>query len=283
MTLVQRDVAFARGARRLNAESAIGSARRDPRRSLRTRKHPPAPSRRRDRPWHGPGARARARRSGSPSHNTMSAAAREAWARAMPIDSTSSSISRRPAESTSRKGTPPIAVGASTRSRVVPATAEVIAASRPAKALSKLDLPALGGPAMTTFMPSLSRSARGRARAAASSSWIARTCAPKSGGRWATSPSSEKSSAASTSADKVRMRACQAATCRLSAPPARASAARRCDSVSASSKSASPSASAKSMRPFSKARRVNSPGCAGLSPAIRSNAASALATTARPP
>jgi hypothetical protein len=47
------------------------------------------------------------------------------------IASTSSASLRRPAVSISRKGIPPIAVGASIRSRVVPGTAEVMAASLP--------------------------------------------------------------------------------------------------------------------------------------------------------
>ncbi len=45
-------------------------------------------------------------------------------------------------------------------SRVVPAVAEVIAASRRAKAFNRLDFPALGGPRIAIESPSRSRSPR---------------------------------------------------------------------------------------------------------------------------
>ena len=47
-------------------------------------------------------------------------------------------------------------------SRVVPASSETMAASRRASALSRLDLPALGGPAMATLKPSRRISPRRR-------------------------------------------------------------------------------------------------------------------------
>src|SRR3546814_7644914 len=59
-------------------------------------------------------------------------------------------FSLKPAVSIKRKGTPLIATGVSIRSRVVPAIGETMATSRPAKAFSRVDLPALGGPASTT-------------------------------------------------------------------------------------------------------------------------------------
>lgn len=50
-----------------------------------------------------------------------------------------------------------VAAQARSTSRVVPAMSVTMAASRPANALSKPDLPALGRPAITTFIPSRNR------------------------------------------------------------------------------------------------------------------------------
>ena len=218
---------------------------------------------------------------GAPSHSTMSAPAMASRARATPIASISSSLVRSPAVSISTKGVPPIATGASSRSRVVPAMAEVIATSRSLNALIRLDFPIFGGPAMATRMPSRSRSADGRASQASIGPAIAAKAARKSSG--ATSASSEKSSDASTRAASASRARRQVSICRLSAPPASAIAARRCDSVSAWRRSASPSLSARSIRPFSKARHVNSPGCAARRPGRAPSAACTAATTARPP
>ena len=87
-------------------------------------------------------------------------------ARATPICSTASALSRKPAVSIKVTGQPPRSICNSIISRVVPAKGETIATSRRASALSKVDFPALGGPAMTMVTPSRSRSA---ARPAASS------------------------------------------------------------------------------------------------------------------
>ena len=59
-------------------------------------------------------------------------------------------LSRSPAVSASTTGSPPSSNATSMTSRVVPGAASTIAASRPASALSRLDLPALGGPIRTT-------------------------------------------------------------------------------------------------------------------------------------
>ena len=75
-------------------------------------------------------------------------------AREMPIRSTSSVASRSPAVSIICKGMPSIWICSRNTSRVVPAISVTIAASLPAKAFSKLDLPAFGRPAITTFIPS---------------------------------------------------------------------------------------------------------------------------------
>jgi hypothetical protein len=65
--------------------------------------------------------------------------------------------------------------------------------------------------------------------------------------------------------------------------PATRNAARRWDSVPASTRSSSPSTCVRSSRPPSNARRVNSPGVAGRHPGMRASAASTALMTARPP
>ncbi|MNH21426.1 hypothetical protein D3C79_812340 [compost metagenome] len=75
----------------------------------------------------------------------------------MPICSTLSWVSRRPAVSMMCSGMPSRWMCSRSTSRVVPAISVTMADSRPARALSRLDLPALGRPAITTFMPSRSR------------------------------------------------------------------------------------------------------------------------------
>ena len=65
--------------------------------------------------------------------------------------------------------------------------------------------------------------------------------------------------------------------------PATRNAARRWDSVSASTRSSSPSTCVRSSRPPSNARRVNSPDVAGRHPCIRARPASTALMTARPP
>jgi hypothetical protein len=65
--------------------------------------------------------------------------------------------------------------------------------------------------------------------------------------------------------------------------PATRNAARRWDTVSASTRSSSPSTCVRSSRPPSNARRVNSPGVAGRHPGMRASAASTALMTARPP
>ena len=84
---------------------------------------------------------------------------RSAWfisshARSIPICSTRSGLSRRPAVSIICSGIPSICICSRSTSRVVPAISVTIAASRPARAFSRLDLPAFGRPAITTRIPS---------------------------------------------------------------------------------------------------------------------------------
>ena len=215
----------------------------------------------------------------------ISAPAKAERARSMPIASILSPLrSRTPAVSMNSNGVPSTATGTSIRSRVVPAISDTIAASRSTSALSKVDLPLLGGPPSTMRKPSRNFSAAGCASIAAMTAYkfkqpfdiICLFCDP-------TSSSSEKSSSASVSADNERSSVRHTSTARLNPPPTIAFAARRCHSVSADRRSAKPSASFKSIRPLRNARRVNSPGSARRNPIMPANAFSTARTTARPP
>ena len=77
---------------------------------------------------------------------TRSARSTAAHVRSMPMRSTASSVSRRPAVSTTVSGMPAISITRSTGSRVVPGIGVTIAASSRASALSRLDLPTFGSP-----------------------------------------------------------------------------------------------------------------------------------------
>ena len=170
-------------------------------------------------------------------------------------------------------------------SRVVPASAETMAASRLAKAFNRLDLPALGGPASTTRNPSRRISPRWpSANWDVNLPWRLRTasCACATA-RSDTSPSSEKSIAASTSPIAPNTSARKPSNRFDCTPLACAIPWRRCASVSASIRSARPSISAKSSLPFSKARLANSPGSAGRNPGICASASNTARTIARPP
>ena len=80
-------------------------------------------------------------------------------ARSIPSASSRSPASRRPAVSSSVSGRPSRSIRTSITSRVVPATSEVSATSRPASAFSSVDLPTFGGPTSATSKPSRIRSA----------------------------------------------------------------------------------------------------------------------------
>ena len=71
----------------------------------------------------------------------------------MPSASISSSLSRRPAVSINRIGSPSSEIVASKVSRVVPGVAVTIARSALASAFKRLDLPAFGAPISTTSAP----------------------------------------------------------------------------------------------------------------------------------
>ena len=87
-------------------------------------------------------------------NSTRSACSISCHARSIPIRSTSSLASRSPAVSMICSGIPSMWICSRSTSRVVPAISVTIAASRPASAFNRLDLPALGRPAITTFIPS---------------------------------------------------------------------------------------------------------------------------------
>ena len=101
-----------------------------------------------------------AARSHRPSRERDRRSRLRASARRMPSASTAPSASLIPAVSVTITGKPPRSRWTSITSRVVPASSDTMAASRRASAFSRDDLPAFGGPAMTTRKPSRRRSPR---------------------------------------------------------------------------------------------------------------------------
>ena len=85
---------------------------------------------------------------------TRSASSRAFFERSTPIFSTTSSVSRIPAVSTSFKGTPLILTYSSITSRVVPSISVTIAFSSRNRLLSKLDFPTFGRPMIAVDKPS---------------------------------------------------------------------------------------------------------------------------------
>ena len=73
----------------------------------------------------------------------------------IPSDSILSVVSRIPAVSINRKRIPSKVISSSIVSRVVPGISETMARSSLSSALSKVDLPAFGRPAITVFTPVL--------------------------------------------------------------------------------------------------------------------------------
>ena len=181
----------------------------------------------------------------------------------MPIFSTSSLLSRRPAVSITCSGTPSIWMVCCTLSRVVPAIGVTMASSAPAKAFSSELLPALGWPAITALMPSRSSApCCARCITVASLCCNFESCPRASALRRKSISSSGKSSVASTS-----MRRCTSASRRPwisseNAPESERPALRAAAAVEASIRSAMASACARSILPLRKARSANSPGAA---------------------
>jgi hypothetical protein len=200
-------------------------------------------------------------------------------ARATPMVRLVSAVSRRPAVSRMRDGQAAKIHADLDHVAGGPATSEVMAASRPAKALRSVDLPAFGSP--TGWRP---RSRRGcvRPRAPGFGPQIGEHGSSghvTSGVTSVGTSSSAKSMVASRSASAADEGPRQRSHARPSAPERTRCAWRRCASVSASIRSARPSTCARSRRPFSSARRVNSPGSARRNPRHRAQLRRTAATT----
>ena len=229
-------------------------------------------------------------------NSTTSAPAISVQARSMPICSTRSLLSRRPAVSITCTGTPSIWMVCSTLSRVVPATGVTMASSAPARALSSEDLPALGCPAMTTLMPSRS-SAPCRARCITVCRLCCNldSCPSASALRRKSISSSGKSRVASTSMRRWMSPSRRVWISRENSPDKERVALRAAAEVEASIRSATASAWARSILSLRKARSENSPGRAtrrpgrrgrpapsGSAAASRQRASSSCSTTGPP-
>ncbi len=219
----------------------------------------------------------------STSSSSTSARSISLQVRAMPMRSTSSSVSRSPAVSTTTIGTPSIWMPWRTASRVVPAIGVTMASSSPARRLSRLDLPTFGWPARTTWMP-LRRRLPCRAPASASASAAVtsasrRAASSRSAGSIS---SSGKSSVASTSMRSSTRLSATRCTRAENSPCSERSAERAAASVEASIRSATLSAWARSRRLLRNARRVNSPGSAGRAPSSTQRASTIESTTGPP-
>ncbi len=132
-------------------------------------------------------------------NSTRSASATVAMLRSTPSRSTVSSVARSPAVSYRRTGTPWMSRSSRITSRVVPGTSVTSARASCARRFSSDDLPTLGGPASTTWMPSRSmRPVRKVASMAAMAARTARTSEATSSAGASSMSSSAKSSASST-------------------------------------------------------------------------------------
>ena len=170
-------------------------------------------------------------------------------------------LSRSPAVSAITTGSPARSIVTSMISLVVPGAASTIAASRPASAFNKLDLPALGGPISTTAIPSRMRSPRlPSLRCRSISPCIVATSPRTAAARPAGKSSSEKSISASRRAIAAINRRLQPLYSRPSSPSSCRNACRCCAAVSAAIRSASASAWVRSSLPCRNARRVELSG-----------------------
>ena len=220
---------------------------------------------------------------GSTSTSATSASSAARRLRPMPICSTTSSVSRKPAVSTMCTGTPSSAICSRTVSRVVPAMSVTIATSSPASALSRLDLPTLGAPTSTTVMPSRSRlPCRADARTASTCRCSAASRPRASAASRKSMSSSGKSSVASTSIRNVINSSTSAWMCRENSPLSERSAILAALWLDASIKSATLSACARSSLLLRNARLVNSPGSAARAPNSKQRESSICITTGPP-
>ncbi|MEA3219889.1 MAG: hypothetical protein OZX49_00985 [Immundisolibacter sp.] len=201
----------------------------------------------------------------------------------MPSCSIGSWLSRRPAVSTRCSGRPSMARYSRSTSRVVPGMAVTMAASRSARAFSRLDLPTLGAPASTTLMPSRSRrpSSARPTRARSSSARRAASVARRPSASRSSS-SSGKSSPASICTRSSISRSDSALICRENSPSRLRRAARAAAVLAASIRSATASACARSSLSFRNARWLNSPGAAWRAPSASTRASSMSMTTGPP-
>ena len=157
------------------------------------------------------------------------------------------------------------------------------AISSPASALSKLDLPTLGAPINTMFMPSR-KIAPCSAWVMIWASWFWRdnNFPLASAASRKSMSSSGKSKVASTSIRRVIKLSTKAWICWENMPLSERIAIRAADWLEASMRSATLSAWAKSSLLFKKARLVNSPGSARRAPSSRQRVNSICITTGPP-
>ena len=187
--------------------------------------------------------------------------------RSTPCCSMASVVARIPAVSINRNWMPLMFITSSMVSRVVPGISETMARSSFSKAFNRVDLPALGLPAITVFtpflitLPSLNDSANG-----CSNSCI-RSINAISCSRLANSTSSSLKSS-SSSISEAKFKSCvRRSFIWLLKPPRICCKASCCDADEEEAiKSATASACERSIRPCIKARRVNSPGLAERAP-----------------
>ena len=189
--------------------------------------------------------------------------------RSMPMFSNSSSVSRSPAVSISRKRIPSITTVSSMVSRVVPCMSLTIARCSPNSAFSSVDLPTFGAPMMATGIP-FRIALPVRNEAISEASFLSISAAKSfSSVRSANSNSSWSAKSSSNSISDVKCsNRSRSIDSSVDTDPrnwliARSFSALLCDAI----KSATASACARSILPFIKARRVNSPGSAALHPA----------------
>ena len=170
-----------------------------------------------------------------------------------------------------------------TVSRVVPAMWVTMAMSSPASALSRLDLPTLGAPTSTTFMPSRKIAPCPAVDKIVDSSFCSAASLPLASAASRKSISSSgKSSVASTSIRRVIKSSTRAWMRLENAPLSERTAMRAAAWLDASIKSATLSAWARSNLLFKKARLVNSPASAMRAPSCRQRLSSICKTICPP-
>jgi len=189
-------------------------------------------------------------------------------ARNTPSTSTSSAPCLIPAVSITLTGTPWTLMRPSMESLVVPATSCTMALSSSRRALSRLDLPTLGVPAITTDSPAPRATPSFPVASRAPALWapLWRILSTYLRSRSPASSSSGKSIASSRTTFASRRSFFRECAAFPIAPSTWLSIAFRAASVDAWISRATASAWERSIRPLRKALRVNSPGSASLAP-----------------